>query len=606
MKIKKTIIFATPHKKILSLLPQKIKNYHIYTPPWSAESPEFFMNKKIRFFPHPFENKKKHEKAFYIIIKKYNYLLNDLSKFLNKTHNVEYSKNYWELIVGKWLLDFLVVTYEKYLIIEKIKNSKNIIYYQIKYKTYLPQNSRESLLKTFITHSWNQNIFSYFIKKMKPKIKFQLVLSNLAKESSQTNSKKLKNNFLKIIIKFFFFLSMQFKKKNEIFILNSYLGVYHELLFQLKINGLIKLNQRFDYVSISKKNNKIRSFYKTYTKEDTFIKLVKPILIDNLPKSYLEDYKQIINFIDKIPWPKKPKKIFTAVNNFYDDVFKIWCAEKKRKYRAKLIFSQHGGGFQQAKFSHQRNYLLNTCDQILVWGKNTIKNKKIKSFLNIKSSPRLFTKTQNRDLSYLSILLIQDMPKLYTSSIESCFLHFSEYKNFVLSQSIFIKKLNNEKRNKILVRLGSISENSSASNNLLNYEKKIWEDAVPKIKTENRDDNIKKSINKSYIVIITQICSTTLLECITSNIPFLIYFDPKKQIINDNYKKNLSNLYSNNIIFTNPEKLSAFLNEKSPRELLEWWSSKQIQKIVKNLQENYARYRPNYKNILKEILLSNN
>ena len=38
----------------------------------------------------------------------------------------------------------------------------------------------------------------------------------------------------------------------------------------------------------------------------------------------------IVKFSNELPWSKKPKKIFTAVHNFYDDVFKIWAFEKKK------------------------------------------------------------------------------------------------------------------------------------------------------------------------------------------------------------------------------------------------------------------------------------
>ena len=60
----------------------------------------------------------------------------------------------------------------------------------------------------------------------------------------------------------------------------------------------------------------------------------------------------------------------------------------------------------------------------------------------------------------------------------------------------------------------------------------------------------------------------------------------------------------NNIMFDDPEKISFFLNKKSQEELLIWWSSKKIQKIIKNLENKYSRYNPNILNNLKEILVS--
>ena len=193
------------------------------------------------------------------------------------------------------------------------------------------------------------------------------------------------------------------------------------------------------------------------------------------------------------------------------------------------------------------------------------------------------------------------MPRLYTSYLDSSFLHFSEYKKSVEMQKKFIQQLKLEKRKKILVRLGS-SSLPHAKNNLLHYEKKIWKNRKESIKIETRDQPIDYSIKNSYVVIITQISSTLLLECLSSNVPFLIFSDLKKQISNSEFKKDLIYLKKNNIMFDNPEKISIFLNKKSPKEFLNWWNSEKNKKVIKKYREKYARFRPNIVNSLKEIL----
>ena len=94
----------------------------IITGAWCDENLELEkLKKRIQLIEHPFENKKIKKKSYLKIIQLYKLLLLEIVKFLNKQHNVKYSSNYWEQIIGIWLLEFLIVSYEKFLIIKKLK-----------------------------------------------------------------------------------------------------------------------------------------------------------------------------------------------------------------------------------------------------------------------------------------------------------------------------------------------------------------------------------------------------------------------------------------------------------------------------------------------------
>ena len=603
MKSNHTIIITDPHKKILTSLPSNLKNYNIlFAGEWCFEKSYFSKVKNFQITSNPFENKKEKKKNFYIIKKSYNFLLIDLTNYLNQIHKVNYSKNYWEQIIGMWLFDFLTIVLEKYLIVKKFKNLPNTSVYKINNNKNLhSDNSREASI-LLNSHIWNNKIFCFFIKKLKNKIQFKSILVN--KNQNISVEKKISFEKVKIyILKIFSIITMRLKKKNEIFIINPYLKLFDELLLQFKVNGLIKINRTSIFTSKIKYNKKIRDIYKVSKNNNKFINLISPILVKNMPKTFIEDYKNILKFSNNLSWPKKPQKIFTSVSNFYDDVFKIWCAEVKRKNFTKLLFCCHGGGFQTNRFSNEKEYLLNTCEKILTWGKNKNKNKKIVSFFNIKSSSKPFQIVNKNSLHSSNILLVQDMPRLYTSFLDSSFLHLSEYKKAVKTQSQFIQKLNPEKRKKVLVRLGS-SVLSHSKNNLIEYEKRIWQKQIKDLRIETREKQASISIKNSHVVIITQISSTLLLECVSSSIPFLIFADLKTQIVNVEFKKELYILMENNIMFDDPEKISFFLNKKSQEKLLIWWRSKKIQKIIKNFENKYSRYNPNILNNLKEILIS--
>ena len=129
-----------------------------------------------------------------------------LAKTLNKIHKVKYSTNYWEGIVGLWLLDFLTLFYEKYLVVQKLNNSRLLKVYKFNKEKKFPENSVQSS-NYMNSHEWNNEIFCYLIKKTKKNI----IISNLNTETIYNDKIKFKNiislkSFLKKkIIKFFFF-----------------------------------------------------------------------------------------------------------------------------------------------------------------------------------------------------------------------------------------------------------------------------------------------------------------------------------------------------------------------------------------------------------------
>ena len=57
---------------------------------------------------------------------------------------------------------------------------------------------------------------------------------------------------------------------------------------------------------------------------------IKKNIIYFIPKNYLENFNSINKAISKSYWPKKSKLILTSSSYWFNDFFKIWCAESKR------------------------------------------------------------------------------------------------------------------------------------------------------------------------------------------------------------------------------------------------------------------------------------
>ena len=127
MKNTEKIIVTTPLELSKFLGKKKL----IITGEWCYENlNNQIEKKKYQIIKNPFENKNLKKKSYFKIIQLYKIFIVFLAKTLNKIHKVQYSTNYWEGIIGLWLLDFLTVFYEKYLVVQKLNNSRLLKVYK--------------------------------------------------------------------------------------------------------------------------------------------------------------------------------------------------------------------------------------------------------------------------------------------------------------------------------------------------------------------------------------------------------------------------------------------------------------------------------------------
>ena len=80
---------------------------------------------------------------------------------------------------------------------------------------------------------------------------------------------------------------------------------------------------------------------------------------------------------------ENPRTIFTSSAWAYDDLFKIWTAEKVEN-GSKLIIGQHGGHMGVSKFSFYEDYQMKISDTFLSWGWSSNVYKHVKPVGNIK------------------------------------------------------------------------------------------------------------------------------------------------------------------------------------------------------------------------------
>lgn len=487
----------------------------------------------------------------------YNELLIDLVVNLNKIHHVDYSKRYWEIIVGPWLKKFISYSYHRYHNIKSVLKD-----YEIEGAVLAISNAELPIatfnLSNFIWNAsnnieWNYVFESKIIEFLNPDI-----IINKKNVEVRQYSFLIKKRKLRII---FDWVSEQINKilinQNNYFFYQSYFPSTINLKLHIRLKQFPKLWSNYTIPNHFACSNLRERFWFAANSDNNFYLLLRTLLPETIPSCYLEGYKDLVKMAGKTVWPLNPKLIFTSNAFDSDEIFKIWTAQKV-EMGVKYYIGQHGNNY--GTMLGNFNWLeQTTCDKFVTWGWQN-DNKQLKAF-NFKISNKKTQKT----IPLNGIALIELHPLHRLGPYDDHVI----FSNYLENQLSFVSHLPEKIRLELTVRLHSASKYFQWN------EEKLWKINFNQIKVENGSINIDKIIYNSRLVVHSY-DSTGILETLSLNIPTLCFWDNNFEHIEETAKPFYNLLKEAKIYFNSPELLAnhvSFIWDN----VADWWYSENTQ-----------------------------
>ena len=502
------------------------------------------------------------EKKFSYLLKIYESLLEILSERLNKIHNLNYSVQYWRIIIGPWLFEFISIIYHNWRVINYLNNNYLIKYVEVaKFKNnadyFIDYNH---FVYSAITDEFNNNIYIELLKYFKNiKIKFFFI-------NKKKNQKKI--FFLDYIRRFIdsILLFCNLFLNNKFFFHESYFTLSLKFLLGIRV---IQFPSYFNSPSFEEFffSKKIREQKLDYS-NDKFLNILNNLIFKYMPVSYLENFDKYRKKIQTINWPKNPRIIFSSNSFIHDDFFKIWLAEKKEKSNSKFISGQHGGNFFISKFHFYELHQRKISEKVLTWGYK--KENIYKPMFNFKT---VYKKIKINSQGNL-LIVDYEISRFPTSSLVYNNFPFLSHLNNKLK---FIKNLNDKIRGDMIFRT---------------YVHNLGWNTIDRLKEINnsikidRNKNIYDSLNNSRVAFIN-LNSTVFLELLNLNFPTIIYFDPK-DLIRSDAKYYFDILKEVNIYFDDSASAAKHLNNIWS-QVDKWWYNKKTQNAISEFCNRFSK-----------------
>lgn len=516
----------------------------------------------------------------YIYLKSLNKrILTSLSKFFNEHFKLNKSNKFWEIILGPWIISFTAITLHNWNVVNKfLKNNKNCKTFVFEFnENEIVLNDMGSIKKLYYSDEWNHYLFSKIIEYFENNNKNSdiEIVRNKARKISNFNKFSFRELIKLKLNKFSNLFEKEDLNQKHLFY-NSYINnnLTEKIIENLKYVKKYKKPFDINKVKNFKINNNIRKKIKikfNYENDNDFEKFIINFLPFNIPKIYLEGFNYLKKESTNLFYRNKYKSITTATAHYFDDIFKYFLANQIDN-GCKLIINQHGGSFGMLKWFQFEDHAISISDFFLTWGWRYNDNKIIPMTFNKLSNKMNIKYNQNG-----GILNVLSGIEPYPLSIDSKpYNSFNQKSYYEIEQVNFYKNLNTKLQKLTTFRL---YPNLYSPN-----EEKLFNKELSDLKID-KNKNLYSSMNENQLFVGTS-NSTAYLEALYFNYPTICFWNSNNWEVNNNFKDLFFALKETNIFHENASSASSFIN-MIWNDLLDWWNSKNNQKILKEFKNCY-------------------
>lgn len=531
-------------------------------------------DRNIKVIPYHWDDREKLLSDYDYLQRCYEDALSKLVITLNDFHDTNHSLRYWRILIGPWLYLFIHILYDRWYMILKASEEKDISTIIINEfeLDVIPRDLRGMSPDGL---RWNNFLYSCAIKEQN-KIKWVEVTGNqkglMQNSSTVESSVGLKSKVFNSLRSFLNRLVFP----QEAFFITTHLPRRIEMKLQLMLGQFPKFwcspKTPFAEPDIQLRNT--LKLYECHSKDDFQCFLAK-MLPRQIPTVYLEGYPLLQETVKKLPWPSKPKFIFTSNSFQFDEVFQCWSAEKVEK-KTPLIIAQHGGYYGIGQIAAGEEHQVKIADRFLTWG---WKDERKSVFPSI-----AITNLEYKDKVWKhdGELLIVTVPiRRVSFKCSSWPIAANQSQEFLSEQLCFAKELEKRIMKRLILRIHKKSDDKLQSAFIPQ-----WLQAFPEVRIDPSDIPIERQIKRSRLFVYTY-NSTGFLETLGRNIPTVIFWNPEFFELRKSAEPYFEKLKDAGIFHECPLTAAQHINEIWD-DVSKWWNSSRVQFIRKEFCEIYS------------------
>jgi putative transferase (TIGR04331 family) len=507
-----------------------------------------------------------------------------LSERLDKVHERNYGKEFWQKALSLGLVRYITSLHNSYSVHEKYFDDTTHFANILSTENYFYPDNFEDLRHCLQNSDYGQEImFSMYLKAKgyksykHKKINIFDISKNIT--AIQTLKKQLKYLYFKYL-----------NKTNKVAILGSYFKKSSfKKLESHGINQIILPHIKSKNKSIDKKSRKyISEIGNEFDEFDRYFFFSLEYLF---PKIYIENFTTYEKLYKKDLHTRSSLKYIVCENFISNSENSLYLA-LANIFGIKHIANEHNCFYHPYIGSYIKN-IVDLCDKYLTIGWSDDNNKKVISSSSLFKFKIPVSLEKDIDLLFISGSVLSKMQH-YSGAYGYCQENAESNINF---NKIFLSNLNIEENYRLVYR----EYPKNKLNHLQTYDKEFYY-----LKyldnfdyTDTSQLTSKEQISKSKLVLIDYI-STSFIESLLMEVPTIFFLDKESYYLKEEYSSFFDDLIDANICQTNPIEAANFVNEifHDPNG---WWNSITVQTAKENFISKNLNTNNNLIDYLKKI-----
>ena len=498
-------------------------------------------------------------------------LLQDLTAQLNQIHGVDRSLRYWRILIGPWLGYFIQMLFDRWTSIQQAADQHELsgtVVLTGREETLVP-NDMTDFTRLIFEDEWNHHIYAVILQGFTgvPCVK-------LARSGGEGRAVLVANwkREMKITLAAWYARAASTLTRNQdAFFLATCLPWLEEIRLHWRLGQVPMLWRSVAPVQATV-NVSRRKWVVGGENRSEFEACARALIPQQIPAVYLEGFVQMLGRTASLPWPKRPKVIWTGVAENYDDIFKMWAADKVER-GSPLVIGQHGGSYGMLRWSFPEDHEIAICDRYLSWGWSDPGKPKVKPVGQLKAKKPLGV----RHAEQPGALMVACTLPRWSFYMYSVFVAH-QYRNYFEDQCSFVAALPGRIREQLTVRLFHQD---------LGWDQVLrWRDRFPNQRLDEGRSDMNALIRRSRLYISTY-NGTTYLESLTMNVPTVIYWPPKHWELRDSAIPYFEDLKRVGIFHETPESAARHVAAVWD-DVDAWWSSPAVQEVLVRFKTRYC------------------
>lgn len=536
---------------------------------------------KYQVMPCPWDDRKRFYDAAGYLEQLSEHMLERLTGYLNAVHGMSYSRRYWRVLIGEWLLYFAHVAYDRYvLLLEALKIYPNLETIVLDPQSYSTPHDTLETVRWLADDRYNLQIFS----EMLGLIGYSFPTKVERRPSQRFTSRRSASSSLKRLLRrverlLGGGLGRTLGTKWEIALCDMYLPWRQvaRIVLSSKFRALVLETRRNEWpfaIRDAGFDDRRRGLV-SIRASGPFEKIFVELLPQHFPTLWLESYRDARNSVrDKVP--PVPSVIASAVGWNVNEPFKFVAAEAAEK-GSRLVTIQHGGAYGVLRSVPTEKHELRVGDRYILWG---WADTNLPCCLNL-PSPQLsiFTKRAGRYADYRAKKLI-----LYLATSDPRYLlRFQsmpvagQWRDYFVSVLRFVSSVPDTVRPNLMMRP---------------HPDDYWNEIKPEISSRypevQWDDHrpLFQRLRTSRIVVVDH-CLGVFLEVLAANVPTILFWDRHRWELREEAEPYFDELRKVGILWDSPE--AAALKLAEVYDSVEgWWSDEVVQDARRRFADRYA------------------